>query len=295
MLMATIFTIAVTASIPTKEIAPGVLMPILSLGHPDFNGPYVNGTEAAVALWLSSKVNGSGIDTAFHYKNQEAIGKALRESSRERSSIFLTTKIPGAIGRQAAVLNVRESLKQLQLQHVDLVLIHNPCECTPCGPGCAHSSVKDIQETWLGLQDAKAAGLTRALGVSNFKQADLEAILAMRGSAGFVPPAVNQCQMSVAAHDDATRSFSQAHEIAYESYSPFGRAGQFAPLNMSDPRIVKIAQAHSHSAYQVCMRWIVQLECLVAFSATTLAHDLADIDVFDFELSDDEMRVLASI
>ncbi len=280
---------------PTREIAPGVFMPILSLGHPDFTGHYVNGTTAATELWLSDKVNGSGIDTAYVYHNQAAVGAALRESGRSRRSYFVTTKIPGSIGREAALANVRDDLAQLGLKQADLVLIHTPCACVPCGAGCPKVSDDVLRQTWLGLQDAVSAGLARAIGVSNFGVAQLEAVLALSSTAGFVPPAVNQCQMSVASHDDETRRFSQRHGITYEAYSPFGRDGVFSPLNVSDPRIVAIADAHAKSPWQVCLRWVVQLDCVLTFSATKLSHDLSDRDIFDFELTPHEMEVLSAI
>ena len=105
-------------------------------------------------------------------------------------------------------------------------------------------------------------------------------------------PAVNQCQMSVGSHDDATIAFCQKNGIAYEAYSPLGRGS----LNTSDPRIVKIAANHpGKSVFQICLRWIVQQDCLMAVSSTKLAHDLSDLDLFDFELTTEEMATLSAI
>ena len=282
---------ALTTIGPTKEIAPGVTMPRLSLGHPD-DGSHTtaNGTKAALLLWLSPQVGGVGIDTAYKYMNQQAVGAAIRESGRSRSSVFVTTKVPGSIGRAEALQNLQLDLSQLGLAQIDLALIHGPCSNMTHG-GCTHASDEQIRQTWLGLEDARDAGLARAIGVSNFAISDLNALLSLNRS----KPAVNQCHMSVADHDDATREFCQSQGIAYEAYSPLGRNGTRTPLNFSDPRIVHIAQAHNKSSYQVCLRWIVQLDCLLTFSSTKLSHDLADEDIFDFELTAAEMDTLAAI
>jgi len=228
---------------PTKEIAPGVLMPRLSLGHPD-DGSHTtaNGTKAALLLWLSPQVGGAGIDTAALYQNQKQVGDAIRESGRARSSVFVTTKVPGAIGRQEALANLQYDLSQLGLAQVDLALIHGPCAKMEHG-SCTPATDEQLQQTWLGLEDARKQGLARAIGVSNFAISDLNALLALNRT----KPAINQCHMSVGDHDDATREFCQDEGIAYEAYSPLGRNGTRTPLNFSDPRIVHIAEAHNKS------------------------------------------------
>ena len=119
-----------------------------------------------------------------------------------------------------------------------------------------------MQDTWRGLEDALHQGLTRAIGVSNFGIDDLQAILGMENA---TVPAINQCQMSVGIHDDATIKYCQQHKVAYEAYSPLGRGS----LNTSDPRIVQIAKNHpGKSVFQVCLRWIVQQDCPSNFCRT---------------------------
>ena len=181
---------------------------------------------------------------------------------------------------------VKEDLAQMGLDYADLILIH--CPSMTCPPW-KHATNAEIQDTWRGLEDALHQGLTRAIGVSNFGVDDLQAILDL-GNA--TTPAVNQCQMSVGSHDDATIAFCKQNNIAYEAYSPLGRGS----LNTSDPRIVKIAANHpGKSVFQICLRWIVQQDCLLAVSSTKLAHDLSDLDLFDFELTAEEMATLSAI
>ena len=234
-----------------------------------------------------TKVNGSGIDTALDHLNQNEVGDAIRESGRERTELFITTKIPNVYSRET-LQYIKKDLQQLGLEYVDLVLIHSPC-CTgfPSG-GCAHATSTDIQDAWKGMMDAKSLNLALSIGVSNFLEKDLQPILELKDA---IKPALNQCEMYVGAHDDDTRRFCQSHGITYEAYSPLGRG----KLNVSDARIAAIAARHSVSPYQVCLRWILQQDCTMAVSSTKLSHDLSDLDVFNFELSNAEMDTLSSI
>eukprot|EP00945_MAST-04E_sp_MAST-4E-sp1_P000875 g875.t1 len=272
---------AVQSLCPTVEIADGIYMPMVNLGHPDGNNT-INET-ASLELWLSDQVNGSGIDTALDYQNQEQVGKAMRASGRSRSSMFLLTKIPNVLSREDTLKYIKTDIAQLG-ETPDLVLIHSPCYTGFPSGGCTHASREDMQQAWLGMEDALKAGLTRSIGVSNFLSKDLQPILDMGGTV----PSVNQCEMYVGNHDDETRDFCNKHKIVYESYMPLGRGN----LNVHDARIEKIAKAHGKSVFQVCLRWVIQTGSPMAVSATKLSHDLSDLDIFDFQLTDSEMATL---
>lgn len=276
--------VAVQSFCPTVEIAHGVYMPMVNLGHPDGNNT-LNET-ASLELWLSQKVNGSGIDTALDYKNQDQVGEAMRKSGRSRNSMFLLTKIPNVFSREDTVKYIKRDIAQLG-ETPDLVLIHSPCYSGFPSQGCKHASREDMQSAWLGMEDALTAGLTRSIGVSNFLSKDIQPILDLGGTI----PSVNQCEMYVGNHDDATREFCTKHKIVYESYMPLGRGN----LNVHDPRIEKIATAHGKSVFQVCLRWVIQSGSPMAVSATKLSHDLSDLDIFNFQLTEEEMDTLSSI
>lgn len=199
---------------PWRTIAPGVSMPRLNLGHPD-DGNHTSpaGTAAALELWLSAAVNGSGIDTAWMYHNQKLVGQAIQASGRPRASLFVTTKVPGVLGRGHMVENLKTDLAALGLDFVDLALIHFPCALKH--PGfpfpCKHATAAQLQDSWRGMEDAKAMGLARSIGISNFGADQIQPILDLNaaGGANSTKPAVNQCRMSIGKHDDATRAFSQ--------------------------------------------------------------------------------------
>lgn len=262
------------------EIAPGVHMPVVNLGHPDEGG-----TETTSALkWL--KLGGRGIDTAFSYHNQDQVGEAVRQSGVPRKEIFVTTKIPCPppdntttgypVTPEMAVKAVEVDLLQLQMDYVDLVLLHWPCK----------TNMEDTLAAWRGLQEAHKRGLTRAIGVSNFLGEHLDAVMGLGGT----PPAVNQCQMSVGAHDDRTIAHTKSLGVKYEAYSPLRR------IALSDPVLEGIAAAHSKSTAQVALRWISQQGVLIATSpGQNEKYMLADMELSSFTLTGEEMRALSDL
>ena len=202
----------------TKTIAPGVEMPVLNLGT-------CCGSKPSVGLpsWLAA--GGVGIDTANDYGDQNVIGGILNPflaaQGRSRSDYFITTKVPAGFGGAAACkadpsvsLNtLKQNLAQLNTSYVDLVLLHKPCK-----------TAAQNNALWKGLMMAKAENLTRAIGVSNYKVPDLEAL---EGDT----PAVNQCLMSVSLHDDKTIEYCQGKGITCASPTPAGRATSARPAH----------------------------------------------------------------
>ena len=204
-------------------------MPATSVGHPDSNcswkgvGPGCAVGQNMTELWM--RLGGRGIDTARDYGGHQAqVGAAVRAMIAQRvianrTDVFVTTKIsPEACSAQSAVAAVRADLEQLGLDYVDLVLQHFPCD-----------TEKENQDMWTGLMQAKSLGLARSIGVSSFSIEQLQTILSMNQ----VAPAVNQCQMAVGSHDDATRTFCKQHGITYEAWSPIGH------VNFKDSRLVR--------------------------------------------------------
>jgi diketogulonate reductase-like aldo/keto reductase len=303
------------ASVPKfKEIAPGVVMPTMSLGTCCGSDPSVG-----VAPWLAA--GGVGIDTANDYRDQPAIAAALNATGTARNKIFLTTKVPAGTGvisstarldcsldphRSLSVL--QDNLEQLQMSHVDLVLLHGPCELQ--GATAVVDPAKANAAQWQGLQMALAQGLTRSIGVSNYNISHLAALLAAPTTT--VKPAVNQCQMSIngsafclpqtgmclhgPAHDDATIAYCQEHNITYEAYDVMSGC----PFH--DARLNAIATGHGMSAAQVCFRWTLQRGAIIAtgtgHNATkAVQHSADDFGSYapGFELTEEEMAYLNGI
>jgi 2,5-diketo-D-gluconate reductase A len=270
--------------------------------------------------WL--QIGGRGIDTAFEYDNQAEVGAAINASGVARSSIFVTSKIVPSPCTQAAALDaVKVDLQQLGLQQMDLVLHHDPCDSDAenvvsglAWPSRAHLlgdlfevdgrdpaapthrprlHVRSLtlvvlwQAVWAGLVQAKQLGLARAIGVSHYTQQQLEAIMA---SAPHSPPAVNQCQLSVGSHDDATIAFCKAKGITYESFSPL------RSVNLADPTLVDIAKVHGVSSAQVALRWVTQLGCPLATSpGLNPEYANEDLGIGGFTLTSDEMSTISAM
>jgi len=259
---------------PTVEIAPGIEMPALSLGTCCGSSPSVG-----LAPWLTA--GGLGVDTAYDYNDQTVIARILASTGTKRESLFITSKIPAGFGgpkdcsggAEQAMATVKTNLEQLNTTYIDLVLLHKPC----------HSAAEN-NALWKGLEQAKASGLVRAIGVSNYKAKDL---MALQGTV----PAVNQCLMSVSLHDDATISYCQAHNITYEAYE----AMRTCPFK--NPKALAIAKGHDATVAQVCLRWIYQRGCIMAVGtgskqADALAYAQENLGSFNFTLSQAEMETL---
>lgn len=246
--------------------------------------------------WLS--IGGRGIDTAFAYDNQAQIGSAIKASGVDRSTLFITTKImPSPCTQEAALAAVKVDIQQLGLEKLDLVLHHFPCDTDAENEVCRvqhvpSSSVPPLtalltQAVWAGLVQAKQLGLTRTIGVSHYSVQNLQALMATTPTE---TPSVNQCQLSVGSHDDATIAFCKSKGITYESFSPL------RSVNLADNRLVAVAQAHGVSTAQVALRWVIQLGCPLATSpGENTEYAKEDLGIGNFTLTSAEMSTISAI
>jgi 2,5-diketo-D-gluconate reductase A len=227
------------------------------------------------AQWL--QVGGRGVDTAFIYRDESDVGRALRSSALGRGEIFLTTKVPCegyALARAAAAAN----LAQLGVDSVDLLLSHWP------------NATEQLNGTWTALREEWLAGRARRIGVSNFDVSDLQR-LAELFPQGPVP-AVNQIRMSAGEMPaPALLAYCRDHGIALEAYNPLGRN---ATLLKSD-LVAEIARRHGRSSAQVALRYLTQRGFLVTTTATKLDHMLEDLEALDFSLGADDLGRLDAL
>jgi 2,5-diketo-D-gluconate reductase A len=216
------------------------------------------------------------IDTAQMYRNEREVGIAIARSGIDRSEIFVTSKINNnRIGFDAAMRAVDESLETLGLEQLDLYLIHWPL-----------STVRDFVETWRAFERVYAEGKLRSIGVSNFQVAHLERLFEETG----IVPAVNQIEAHPYLTQEELIAFNAAHGIAIEAWSPLGRGAVLA-----DRVINEIATAHDRSAAQVVLRWHIQLGSIVFPKSVTPARVQENFDIFDFELSEEEMGRISAL
>lgn len=208
------------------------------------------------------------IDTAKVYGNEEGVGRGIAESGIARDEIFITTKLSvyDILRPQKAF---EESLKRLQLDYVDLYLIHWPMIFWP--------------SAWKVLEQIYQSGRAKAIGVSNFGIKNLTKLKSLSE----IVPAVDQVELSPFLQRRNLVNYCRANGIAPEAYSPLTHGRR-----LNHPTIVVIGKAHEKSAAQVMIRWAIQHNLIVIPKARSWEHLEANFRVFDFELNPDEMKKL---
>ena len=209
------------------------------------------------------------IDTAAIYRNERAVGRGIRSSGVPREEIFLTTKLwPSDYPYEKARAAIAGSLERLGSGHLDLLLLHQP--------------VGDVRGAWRAMEEAVGEGTVRAIGVSNFAVADLEKLLPHTD----IVPVVDQVELHPHWQQPDLLPYLAEHGIAAEAWYPLGHGSRKL---LAESAVVAAAAAHGKSAVQVILRWHVQRGFVAIPKSTDPAHIAANIDVFDFELTDVEM------
>jgi 2,5-diketo-D-gluconate reductase A len=260
-----------TDQVPRVLLRPDVAIP--QLGYGVFQVPPKE-TEEVVARALATGYR--HIDTAAAYRNEGPVGQAIHASGIPREEIFVTTKcFNDDHGKDKAKRAFKASLERLELEHIDLYLIHWPVP------------LHDLYvETWQAFIELQAEGLVRAIGVSNFQPAHLERIVAETG----VVPAINQVELHPYFQQAGLRHEHDELDIVTEAWSPLGQG-----LELEDPAIVAIAEAHGKSPAQAIIRWHLQLGNVVIPKSVTPERIEENFDVFDFELSPEEMESIREL
>jgi 2,5-diketo-D-gluconate reductase A len=259
-----------TNEIPQVTLNNDVKMPVLGFGVYQIPAEQ---TEQAVTEALAAGYR--SLDTAAAYQNEEAVGRAIAGSGILRGELFVTTKLwiqkPGEDNARRAF---EASLKRLGLDYVDLYLIHQP--------------LGDYYSSWRAMQDVSREGLAKAIGVANFYPDRLVDLIEHND----VTPAVNQIETHPFFQRTADQALMREHGVQMESWGPFaeGKNNIFA-----DPTLSEIGAAHGKSVAQVVLRWLIQRDVVVIPKSVRPERMRENIDVFDFELSDDEMARIAAM
>jgi diketogulonate reductase-like aldo/keto reductase len=259
-------------AVPTTTLNNGVQIPVLGFGV--FQIP-PDETAAAVSSALDSGYR--LVDTAAGYGNERGVGEAVRRSGIPRDEIFVTTKLANSDhGYDDAMRAFDTSLSELGFETVDLYLVHWPLP--------AHDL---YVETWRALQKLTEDGRARAIGVSNFTPEHLRRLLDETD----VVPAVNQVELHPYLQQADLRAFHARHDIVTEAWSPLGQGKAL----LGDPTLVALADRVQRTTAQVVLRWHLQLGNVVIPKSVTPERIAANIDVFDFTLSDDDMSTLGAL
>jgi 2,5-diketo-D-gluconate reductase A len=248
----------------TVTLSNGVEMPILGFGV--YQVP-AEQTEDVVAQALDTGYR--HIDTAASYQNEKAVGRALGSSGIPRGELFVTTKLwMEHAGYDATKAAFGRSLDRLGLDYVDLYLIHQP--------------FNDYYGAWRAMEELLQQGRVRAIGVSNFLPDRLVDLIAHNE----VTPAVNQIETHVFYQRGEDHRIMREYGVQHESWGPFaeGRNDVF-----TDPTLTSIGQAHGKSVGQVVLRWLIQRDVIVIPKSVRTQRMQENFEVFDFELSTDEV------
>jgi len=258
-------------STPTVALHDGVEIPQLGFGV--FQVPPEDTQEVVEAALASGYRH---IDTAGAYRNERGVGEAIASAAPARDEVFLTTKLWNSEqGFDSTLAAFEKSLERLGTDHVDLYLIHWPMP-----------TEDRYLDTWRAFEQIHAEGRARSIGVSNFRVEDLERL---RSEADKLPT-VNQIELHPGLQQAELRAWHAAHDIATEAWSPLAQGAV-----LDDDTIVTIAAHHEKTPAQAILRWHLQLGNVVIPKSVTPERIRENFDIFDFELSEDDMAAIARL
>jgi len=261
------------SNVPTIKLNDGAKIPQLGFGvfqiDPD---------ETAQAVKTALDIGYRHIDTAEMYENERGVGQGVRDAGVDRGDVYITSKLNNGFHKPDDARRAFDStLEALGFDYVDLFLIHWPLPTLYDG---------DFVSTWQTLEEFKRDGRARSIGVSNFQVAHLERLAKETETV----PAVNQIEVHPYFTNDEVRAYGQEHGIATESYSPIAQG------KVLDDRVVAgVADATGKSPAQVVLRWHIDRGDIVFPKSVTAARVKENFEIFDFELSPDDVAALTEL
>jgi 2,5-diketo-D-gluconate reductase A len=262
-----------TSTVPTVRLNDGHSIPQLGFGV--FQ---IDPAETAEAVSTALEVGYRHIDTAEMYGNESGVGEAVRASGLDRAEVFITSKLNNGYHRSDDARRAFETtLSELGFDYVDLFLIHWPLPTLYGG---------DFVSTWRTLEEFRADGRARSIGVSNFQVEHLERL----ASAGAHAPAVNQIELHPYLLNEQVRDYDAAHDVATQAWSPIAQGAV-----LDDPVITAIADRLEKSPAQVVLRWHIQRGNIVFPKSTTPDRIQENFELFDFQLEPDDIASINAL
>ncbi len=259
-------------TIPALRLNNGHTMPQIGLGTASLN-------DDAVAPVIVAAVEAGyrHIDTAFRYGNQRGVGKGVRDSGVQREALFVTTKLDGEFqGNERATAGLDECLRQLGMDYVDLLLIHWPLP-----------QRDEYVSTWQTFEKLQASGKVRSIGVSNFKPAHLDRLLAETS----IRPVANQIQLSPRITRPDQVAYGRVHDIVTVAWSPLGQGKDL----LSEPLFATLAAKYGKTPAQIVLRWNVELGLATVPRSSNRARLAQNLDIFDFALMAGEIAAITAL
>jgi methylglyoxal/glyoxal reductase len=248
----------------------GVEIPWLGFGTAQTNNDSAGYKRSADAIKAGYRL----FDSAAKYRSEASVGKAIKESGIPREEFFVTSKVWTVDMREDRVYEAfEESLRQLQMDYVDMYMLHWPI------PG-------HYTENWKALERIYKEGRAKAIGVSNFTPRMLDDLYTISE----IMPAVNQCECHPRFANEETIKYCQQNGIAFQSFMPLGRG-----IYKDNPIIAAIAKKHNKSFAQVLIRWQLQKGILVIPKSMHYEYMVSNRNVFDFELDEADMEQIKSL
>lgn len=255
----------------TKKLSNGVEIPYLGFGVFLVNDP----TECEQSVLSALKNGYQSIDTATRYENEEFVGNAIKFAGVPREELFITTKVwVTDFGYEETKKAFHESLKKLQLDYLDLYLIHW------AAPG--------FEETWRALEDLYEEGLVRAIGVCNFQIHHFEKL----AETARITPMLNQVETHPLFQQVELRNYMAQHNIAHEAWAPLGQ-GKNGLFDL--PALVAIAKKHNKTVAQIILRWHLERDTIIIPKSVHEHRIMENADLFDFTLDADDIKTIASL
>ena len=250
----------------TVTLNNGIEMPVLGIGT--FT---LRPAQAEESVYHALTYGYRLIDTANAYMNERAVGRAIKRSGVPREEIFVTTKLwPSEY--ENAERAIDETLARLDLEYIDLLLLHQ--------------AYGNYTAAYKGMEAAVRAGKVRAIGLSNFYQVRFDEILSIAA----ITPAVLQNERNPYFQQTEMQEYIKPHGTVLMDWFPLGGRSARQQSLFEDETIVEIAEAHNRTAAQVILRWHIQSGGIAIPGSSNPAHILENITIFDFELTDEEMR-----
>ncbi|HRW05220.1 MAG TPA: aldo/keto reductase [Caldilineaceae bacterium] len=259
-------------TIPTLPLNNGYTIPQIGLGTASLDDETI-----ASVLVTAIEAGYRHIDTAFRYGNQKGVGKGIRDSGIAREELFITTKLDGEFqGNDRAIAGFEECLRQLNQEYVDLLLIHWPLP-----------QRDEYIDTWRTFEQLLAGGKVRSIGVSNFKPAHLDRLLAETT----IRPVANQIQLSPRITRPDHVAYGRTHDIVTVAWSPLGQGKDL----LNEPTLATIGAKVGKTPAQVVLRWFIELGVVAISRSSNPARLRQNIELFDFTLSADEVAAISAL
>jgi 2,5-diketo-D-gluconate reductase A len=259
-------------SAPTLVLNDGNSIPQIGLG----TWP-LDDEQVAAAVVAAIEAGYRHIDTAARYGNERGVGQGIRDSGLPREQLFVTTKLDGQYqGNDRALAGLDDSLRRLGLEYVDLLLIHWPLP-----------QRDEYISTWKTFERLVAAGKARSIGVSNFKPAHIERLLAETT----IRPAVNQIQLNPRITRPEQRAYNSAQGIVTVSWGPLGPGTDLLASRV----VTALAAKYGRTAGQIVLRWHIELGLAPIPKSANPARMAQNIDIFDFALTAEEVAALTAL